>query len=165
MSSNQKHPLELPESFSPDDVAVIPELREVLKRLQPPQSSTTLSGAPGVAAAAPSVTGTTPLPTTLASGVGGLLGPSGPGAASASGSGPITLKEFPAATDPIKHKLQRARRTIKELPDMGRTIEEQDEEVRELQARLASQLAMLEKIKQMGLDFAKEQQQEDKMET
>ena len=48
---------------------------------------------------------------------------------------------------------------------MGRTIEEQDEEVRELQARLASQLAMLEKIKQMGLDFAKEQQQEDKMET
>ena len=165
MATEQKHPLELPENFSPDDIAVIPELREVLKRLQPPQSSTTLSGAPGVAAAAPSVTGTTPLPTSLGGGAGGLHGAAGGGAAAASGGGPITTKEFPAATDPIKHKLQRARRTIKELPDMARTIEEQDEEVRELQTRLAAQLAMLEKIKQMGLDFAKEQQQEDRMET
>jgi len=170
MATEPKHPLELPESFSPDDLAVVPELREVLKRLQPPQSSTTLSGAPGAvvaALAAPSVTGTTPLPTTLAGGGlggGGQSGATSGGGGAASAGGPVALKEFPAATDPIKHKLQRARRLIKELPDMRRTVEEQDEELRELRARMARQLAMLEKIKQMGLDFAKEQQQDDRME-
>jgi hypothetical protein len=150
MATPQRQRQELPDGLSPDDIDSLTELAALLGRVQPPQSTTTLSGPAGGATAA-AVTGTTPLPT----------GPTGGGGDSA----PIALKDFPAATDHLKHKLQRARAAVQALPDMGRTLAEQRAEIAELEAREAKQREVLARLRSVGLQFAREQQEgADRME-
>ncbi|KIN00844.1 hypothetical protein OIDMADRAFT_93422, partial [Oidiodendron maius Zn] len=113
----------LPEGLSADSVDTLPVLSAVLARLQNLSTPTTASSA----------SPPTPSPSQAVS-----------------GTGPLTIKDIPAATDQLKHKLQRARAQVKELPDIDRSITEQQEEIRELEERIAKQRDVLEKLRQAG---------------
>lgn len=67
----------------------------------------------------------------------------------------LTFKDVPNATDPIKHKLQRAREQVRQLPDMGRTVQEQDKEIAELEARILRQRELLNRLREGGLAFGR----------
>ncbi len=136
----EHHALALPEGFSPDDIDAITELAALVARIQPPQSLVTISGTPVTLAG----TGTTPNP----SSVGGSTVPL---------PASINLKDFPTATDHLKHKIQRARTHIKALPDMSRTIAEQEEEIRELEEKMRRQKDTLAKLKDTGVEFGRDQ--------
>ena len=47
----------------------------------------------------------------------------------------LAPKDFPAAAVPIKVKIQKARAAVQALPDVGRTVEEQEREIRALERR------------------------------
>lgn len=68
----------------------------------------------------------------------------------------ISLRDLPTATDPLKHKLQNARAALHTLPDITRTIPEQEAEIRLVQARIERQRAALQQLKDFGLRFAAE---------
>ncbi|KAK0384602.1 hypothetical protein NLU13_8688 [Sarocladium strictum] len=63
---------------------------------------------------------------------------------------PLAIKDVPGATDAIKHKLQRARAVVKGLPDMGRGLDEQEREVRELEERIERQRGVLLGLRERG---------------
>lgn len=159
----------LPDGLSPDAVDILTELTAILTKLRaaqnlPPAGFSTPAlaslgappGAPGAtpgsappgAASQSQPTGTTPAP-----GTGATPLPSG--ALNTTGPGGLSVKELTAATDAIKHKLQRARAAVKTLPDMHRTVEQQEVEIRELEERKKKQIAMLAKIREEGLQFAR----------
>ncbi|KAK3689605.1 RNA polymerase II transcription mediator complex subunit 9-domain-containing protein [Podospora appendiculata] len=145
----------LPDGLSPDAVDTLTELTSIIIKLRASQQPPSLTNLPhpSTAAAAsnplghhhpngpPSlpgpVTGTTP----LASGGGG------------GGGQLLSVKELPGATDNLKHKLQRARAAVKTLPDVGRTISQQEVEIAELEARRRKQVEMLMGLKEEGLQF------------
>lgn len=68
----------------------------------------------------------------------------------------IAPRDLPAATDPLKHKLQNARAALHTLPDITRTIPEQEAEIKLVQAKIERQRAALQKLKDFGLKFAAE---------
>jgi hypothetical protein len=47
----------------------------------------------------------------------------------------LAPKDLPAAAVPIKLKIQKARAAVQSLPDLGRTVEEQELEIRALESR------------------------------
>jgi hypothetical protein len=47
----------------------------------------------------------------------------------------LAPKDLPAAAVPIKLKIQKARAAVQALPDVGRTVEEQEREIRALEMR------------------------------
>ncbi|KAJ2899066.1 Microtubule-associated protein [Zalerion maritima] len=61
--------------------------------------------------------------------------------------GDLPLRDIAAAADEIKHKLQRARTQMRGLPDMGRKISEQEEEMRYLEERMREQRKVLEMLR------------------
>lgn len=63
---------------------------------------------------------------------------------------PLTTKDIPAATDGLKHRLQKTRAQVALLPDMDRSIEEQEEEIRELEEKIKEQRRVLEQLKAIG---------------
>jgi hypothetical protein len=63
----------------------------------------------------------------------------------------------------MKRKLQKARAAAKELPDMERTVKEQEEEIRELEDRIRMQREVLEGLKSEGVRVGTER--EVRMET
>ncbi|KAM7204620.1 RNA polymerase II transcription mediator complex subunit 9 domain containing protein [Rhypophila sp. PSN 637] len=153
----------LPEGLSPDAVDILTELTAILTKLRASQNlppvglSTpalgglaTLPGAtpgPGLGATSHSQpSGATPAP-----GPGTTPLPSGTPNA---GSG-FTARELTTATDNIKHKLQRARAAVKTLPDVHRTVDQQEAEIRELEERRKKQIAMLARLRDEGLQFAR----------
>jgi small-conductance mechanosensitive channel len=123
-TSQQPSTLSLPDGLSADMVDTLPVLSAILSRLQ------NLSTTPAAPAASPP----TPSPSQMAS-----------------GTGPLTIKDIPAATDELKHKLQRARAQVKELPDIDRTAAEQEEEIRELEERISRQRDVLDQLRQAGI--------------
>ena len=124
----------LPDGLSADTVDTLPVLSAVLSRLQ------NLSATPAAPAASPP----TPSPSQVAN-----------------GTGPLTIKDIPAATDQLKHKLQRARAQVKELSDIERSVAEQQEEIRELEERIARQRDVLETLRQAGVTARRERQASD----
>ncbi|KAK1766486.1 RNA polymerase II transcription mediator complex subunit 9-domain-containing protein [Phialemonium atrogriseum] len=111
------------------------------------------------------VTGTTPLPQPQSqlAGSASAPAPTGAGAPSSSSTttattaaaaGGLALKDVPTATDGLKHKLQRARARIRELPDMGRTVAQQEAEAAALEARIAAQREVLAALREVGMRFA-----------
>lgn len=68
----------------------------------------------------------------------------------------IAPRDLPAATDPLKHKLQNARAALHTLPDITRTIPEQEAEIKLVQAKIERQRAALQKLKEFGLKYAAE---------
>jgi len=63
----------------------------------------------------------------------------------------------------MKRKLQKARVAAKELPDMQRTVKEQEEEIRELEERIKMQREVLKSLKLEGVTVGRER--EGRMET
>jgi len=129
--------LNLPEGLSPDSIDTLPVLSALLLRLQNPSSTAhtaSTSGSP------PAVS-----PSQLAS-----------------GTGPLSIKDIPPATDELKHKLQKARIQVKELPDIERSVEEQEEEIRELEEKIKRQRDVLVGLRDMGLQSKREREQRDK---
>ncbi|OAA59203.1 Mediator complex, subunit Med9 [Niveomyces insectorum RCEF 264] len=144
------HPLALPKTFSPDALDTTAELAAILARLRPPPQA---SAAGGVRAGS----GTTPQPAaTPSASTSGVASGGG-------GTAPLTLRDLPTATDSLKHKLQHARVQIRALPDAGRTVAEQEAEMRALEARIEQQKAVLARLRADGARFAageQEQQQQ-----
>ncbi|EOO01973.1 putative microtubule-associated protein [Phaeoacremonium minimum UCRPA7] len=149
----EPHPLALPAGLSPDSIDTLTELALILSRLRPPQSNGSTTGlATGATPAATQVTGTTPLPSSAPAGSPG-------------GSGTLNLKDVPTATDSIKHKLQKARAQIRQLPDMNRSIAAQEAEIVELLTRMAQQREVLGRLKDVGAAFGADGDEgRDKME-
>ncbi|KFA62048.1 hypothetical protein S40285_02157 [Stachybotrys chlorohalonatus IBT 40285] len=124
------HPLALPSTLSPDDLDALSELAIVLAKVRAGiQSSTGLT------------TGATP----------GDTGGSG-------NNQQLSFKEVPGATDGLKHKLQHARLQVRALPDMSRSIDDQTAEIKELEAKIEMQRALLERLREGGVKFGKDNQ-------
>ncbi|KAF7550191.1 hypothetical protein G7Z17_g5877 [Cylindrodendrum hubeiense] len=138
-SSTKPHPLALPPTFSPDTLDALTELSLVLAKVRAGiQSSSGITTEPA------------------------------PGAGADSPGGPtLSFKEVPGATDGLKHKLQRARAQVRALPDMDRTIGEQTEEIRDLEARIQTQRALLQRLRDeaAGREGKEEAAGGDKMES
>ncbi|KAJ4388086.1 hypothetical protein N0V93_008691 [Gnomoniopsis smithogilvyi] len=79
-----------------------------------------------------------------------------PSADTADSANKIAPRDMPTATDPLKHKLQNARAALHTLPDITRTIPEQEAEIKLVQAKIERQRAALQKLKEFGLQFAAE---------
>ncbi|CAH0037814.1 unnamed protein product [Clonostachys solani] len=141
--SNEPHPLALPPAFSPDTLDVLTELYNVLQKVHETarESLQNQEQDPGAAAAPKLATGTST--------------PSAAASAADGGGKRLTFKDVPNATDGIKHKLQRAREQVRGLPDMSRTVPEQNAEMRELEARIEKQRVLLERLREEGLAFGK----------
>lgn len=77
--------------------------------------------------------------------------------------GPLTLKDIPLATDSLKHKIQKARAEARALPDVDRSIEEQEEEMRELDEKIEKQKEVLKMLAELGKGVR--DTRENKMET
>jgi phage-related minor tail protein len=80
-----------------------------------------------------------------------------------SGSGPLAFKDIPIASDEIKHKLQKARSQVKELPDIHRSIAEQNEEIKELEAKVAKQREVLKSLKDVGVAAKTEREEKERL--
>ncbi|KAE8449968.1 hypothetical protein EG329_007107 [Mollisiaceae sp. DMI_Dod_QoI] len=124
----------LPDGLSPDCLDTIPVLSSILSRLQPPQNANNAASATGSPPAA--------TPKDLAE-----------------GTGPLTVKEIPLAADKIKSKLQTARLQVKQLPDMERSVSEQEQEIRELEDKISKQRAALAQLKEAGVAIKREREQ------
>ncbi|OHE91271.1 hypothetical protein CORC01_13429 [Colletotrichum orchidophilum] len=148
------HPLELPPTLSPDALDTLTELTGILTRLRTAiQTSGSVGGI---------TTGATPAGT----GPGATPNPLGLGGGAASPNAPLSLKDVPAQTDTLKHKLQRARTQMRTLPDMDRTVDEQEEEIKELEERIRMQREVLDRLRDAGVKFGHEEGgRGDKMET
>ncbi|KFH48254.1 hypothetical protein ACRE_008650 [Hapsidospora chrysogenum ATCC 11550] len=127
---SQPHALALPPTLSPDALDVLTHLSTILSEVR-----TTLQASTG-------------LETDNSNGSAVDKKDSG-------GTG-LTFKDVVRASDPIKHKLQRAREQVRALPDMHRGIEEQEAEVRELEARIERQRLLLERLREVGGGFGKD---------
>lgn len=66
----------------------------------------------------------------------------------------LSTKDLTAATDPLKHKIQRARAAVHTLPDINRTIAEQEAEIKEWQDKIESQRKVLQQLKEFGIQFS-----------
>lgn len=84
------------------------------------------------------------------------------GAADPAATAPILIKDLPAAVDPLRHKIQRARAAVHTLPDIRRTIPEQEAEAAALRVRVEKQRATLLQLKEFGLRFAAENGDRDR---
>ncbi|RDW73827.1 hypothetical protein BP5796_07269 [Coleophoma crateriformis] len=115
--------ISLPGGLSADSIDTLPVLAAILSRLQ------ALSPTNASASSPPATT-----PSALAS-----------------GTGAIPIKDIPAATDSLKHKIQKARAQVTQLPDMQRSVAEQELELRELEERIKSQRAVLDGLRAAGL--------------
>jgi small-conductance mechanosensitive channel len=127
----------LPDGLTPDSIDTLPVLSALLSRLQNPSSSANTASTSGSPPAAS--------PSQLAS-----------------STGPLSIKDIPAATDELKHKLQRARVQVKELPDMDRSVEEQEVEIRELEEKIRRQREVLVGLREVGLQAKREREQRGK---
>lgn len=140
------NPLALPSTLSPDSLDTLTELTGILGRFRAAiQASNPSSGTGGITGATPLPSGATP------SHLG--ASPGGPGGA--------TLRELSAQTDALKHKIQRARAQTKALPDMERDIEEQEAEIKELEAKIGLQRQVLEGLRERGMKFGTEGEKMD----
>lgn len=137
----------LPAGLTPDSVDVPSELFTILSRLR----YTDKNGAPTNGdndSNKPSAnTPATDLPVSAAS--GGTIAP-----AHGSDTKTLSTKDLTAATDPLKHKIQRARAAVHTLPDITRTVAEQEAEIKEWQDKIESQRKVLQQLKEFGIQFS-----------
>ena len=62
----------------------------------------------------------------------------------------LTPKDLPAAAVPIKLKIQKARSAVQALPDVSRTVEEQEREIKALEGRNESLRLKVEKLAELA---------------
>jgi hypothetical protein len=75
------------------------------------------------------------------------------------GTGPLAIKDIPAATDELKHRLQKARVQFKQLPDIERGLKEQEEEIKMWEGKIKRQREVLEGLRDVGLKSKKEREE------
>lgn len=139
-----QHPLALPPSLHPDTLDTLTEMATVLSRVRTSVQNASATGG---------LTGSTPAAAAATPGLNG------------SPSTSLALKDVPSAADALKHKLQRARSQVKALPDMARTIAEQEAEIRALEARIEKQREVLEQFRGSGITFVADEGADTKMDT
>src|SRR5689334_2160022 len=108
----------LPEGLTPDFLDTVPVISSILARLQPPQNANLPVSTAGSPPAAPTPVQVKDLE---------------------NGPGPLTVNQIPIAADGIKSRLQKARQQVKQLPDMERSVAEQDQEIKELELKIKRQ--------------------------
>jgi hypothetical protein len=138
MAANS-HPLALPTTLSPDDLDALSEISIVLAKVRAGIQSS--NGLTSGADATPSGVNTH--------------------------GQQLSFKDVPGATDGLKHKVQHARAQVRALHDMDRSIEEQNREINELEGQIERQHALLQSLRQAGLNFGKDATiaSDDKMQT
>lgn len=147
LSGPDTTPQALPAGLTPDSVDVPSELYTILSRLRYTDkngASTNGDGdsnKPGANTPAGGLPGSTPS--------GGAIQP-----ANGTDTKALTTKDLTAATDPLKHKVQRARAAVHTLPDITRTIAEQEAEIKEWQDKIESQRRVLQQLKEFGIQFS-----------
>ncbi|KAI1264438.1 RNA polymerase II transcription mediator complex subunit 9-domain-containing protein [Xylariaceae sp. FL1019] len=130
-SQTPSNQLTLPSAFNPDTLDVLSELANILTRLR------TLPT--GTATGTPSQTNTpahaTPTPISSRK----------------PGTGELTLKDIPVATGSLKHQFQKTRGLLKtQLPDLDRTVKEQEAELEKLEERIRRQGEVLRALRDVG---------------
>ncbi|KAL2117429.1 hypothetical protein VTJ04DRAFT_7089 [Mycothermus thermophilus] len=170
----------LPPGLSPDAFDAVTELTSIVIRLRASQQqdSTTAGGQPSATTAPPGgaaaagtttntsstpaplgVTGTTPSATTNTGQpqTSTIPGPTNTGTPTPTSTAlpPLSLKDLPAATDPLRHKLQRARAAVRALADVQRGLAQQEAELASLEARRRAQAERLAKAQEDGLLFVR----------
>ncbi|KAI8963582.1 RNA polymerase II transcription mediator complex subunit 9-domain-containing protein [Daldinia sp. FL1419] len=143
--------LAMPDGLNPDTLDTLTELAVLLNRLRTPSST---------------ATGNTPAPTPAPQKPSHAQNQSqaqtNNGATTTTNTGELALKEIPPAADVLKHRFQRARVLIRGLPDMTRTITDQEAEIAALEERLGKQKDMLDKLREMGARLAAQQDDGDR---
>ncbi|RKF81757.1 putative microtubule-associated protein [Golovinomyces cichoracearum] len=122
--------IKLPEGLTPNSLDTIPVISSLLCRLQNSTSFNSNSTS-GFQTASPSQ--------------------------HTAGTGPLSFKDIPPATDGLKHQLLKALSQIKQLPDMDRTIEEQEVEIKELEEKICRQRKVISELRQLGLTGKKKE--------
>jgi hypothetical protein len=69
-----------------------------------------------------------------------------PTTAQPSADGPLEIQHVATAATDIKLKIQKAQRAVMSLPDVDRTVEDQQEEIEDLKARIAGLRASLREL-------------------
>ncbi|KAI6778131.1 uncharacterized protein J7T54_001935 [Emericellopsis cladophorae] len=126
MAQDYQNPLALPKTLTPDSLDVLTHLYTILTEVR-----TTLQTS----------TGLDPM--------------SNDGKKTTSPTG-LSFKDVVRASDGLRHKLQRAREQVGKLPDMQRGTAEQQTEIKELEARIEKQRALLERLREGGLQFGQD---------
>ncbi|KAK4250030.1 hypothetical protein C7999DRAFT_29499 [Corynascus novoguineensis] len=72
----------------------------------------------------------------------------------------VSAKDLPPATDPLRHKLQRARAAVRTLGDVRRALAQQEAEAQALEERRQRQAARLARTQEDGLLFVKAKREE-----
>ncbi|KAK4107409.1 hypothetical protein N656DRAFT_763418 [Canariomyces notabilis] len=167
----------IPEGLSPDAVDTLTELTSIITKLRSAQQQQNLASAaaaaaasstggggtsaaasnhaPAAAAAHQQPSGTTPVAPGAVTGTTPL--PSG-GVGDSTHGPLLSAKELPAATDNLKHKLQRARAAMRTLADVHRSIAAQEAELASLEGRRRRQADMLARTQEEGLQFVRAEQ-------
>lgn len=136
----------LPDNLSPDSIDTLTELSAILGRFRATLSSQATSVSTPNLGNLTGLPGTTPAPSAATE-----LTPAGV-------VGGLGFKDLPAATDNVKHKLQRARLAVQKLPDISRDLAAQEKEIARLEERNQRQVQELLKIKEEGENFARAEQ-------
>lgn len=63
---------------------------------------------------------------------------------------PLEPKDLPAEVLQIKAKIRRALRELEKLPDMDRSVQEQEDEIAELEAKIEKQRAMVRRFGELA---------------
>jgi hypothetical protein len=146
-SSLEPNQQSLPAGLSPDSIDVPSELFTIVSRLRyTDKNGATTNGdndptKPGASTPAGGLSGSTP---------SGGVAQQAPGADSKT----LSTKDLTAATDPLKHKIQRARAAVHTLPDITRTTAEQEAEIKEWQDKIDKQRRVLQQLKEFGIRFS-----------
>ena len=64
----------------------------------------------------------------------------------------LSPKDLPAAAVTVKLKIQKARAAVQALPDVGRTVEEQEQEIKALESRNESLRERVRKLARLAGD-------------
>lgn len=132
---------------SPTTFEIIPPLHGILSRLliqKPPSNQP--GDAPGDVNGAPGASGdpqsqSQQAPTSIPGGGNNDRGISQPTAEvpilNPKASGHLDIKDLPTATSSVKIRIQKARGVVEGLPDVHRSVEEQENEIEELEDRVA----------------------------
>ncbi|KAJ5211825.1 uncharacterized protein N7498_003471 [Penicillium cinerascens] len=129
----------------PPTFDIIPPLHGILSRLllQKAQSNQT-GGAPGDANGAPGASGDAQSQQAPTSNPGGGNNDTGASQSAADipihnpkAQGALDIKDLPTETSSVKIRIQKARGVVEGLPDVHRSVEEQQKEIDELEDRVA----------------------------
>lgn len=169
MTDQQTPNLALPAGLSPDQLDITTELSSLLSRLrapvtlpgtsttaQTPATAPTPSQSQSQQPASQSQSQSQPLappPTSSSAAAAGTQ--QSQGSSNNSGAlGDITLRDFPASTDHLRLKLQEAKSVVLALPDMDKSVAQQELEIRQLEDRIRRQREQLAALRERGNAFA-----------